>query len=300
MSKDVLLIDDSVPLHRVVESCLSDNRMQLHSAFDAESGLKMATIVRPCIILLDLDLPDMDGFEVCRRLKGNNETAPIPVLFLTADATFDNKMRGFDLGAIDCFSKPFNANELCARVQKTMQMSQLIEGQSGVDGVTGLLNMAYLTAHIHAQLVQSAKLNSPVSCIVADLDSLRQINTRYGRQFGDEVLRTIADQFLNHCRPEDVVCSLGKGRFSIILTGTDRKAAGNLANKLCGLVRSKTLICQGVKTSVTCSFGVADTFVAGETSLMDRAQEALRLAKQNGRGRVSVSRPFRKKTSKAA
>src|SRR5437773_396483 len=96
-----LIVDDSLPLHQLMKTHLDGEGLEFHSAYDGEAALTKAVDLRPSLILLDIDMPDMDGFEVCRRLKANTQTNSIPVIFLTADFNTNDKVKGLDLGAVD-------------------------------------------------------------------------------------------------------------------------------------------------------------------------------------------------------
>jgi len=299
MNQRVLMIDDSLPLHTLVQAQFEAHNMLLYSAYDGESGLSSALSVRPGVILLDVDLPQMDGFEVCRRLKSSKETSLIPVTFLTADFATVDKVKALDLGAVDYVTKPFKADELSARVRATLRTRHEIDQRGMIDGLTGLWNRTYLMDHLKAQLSLAARNGRPLSCIVADVDGLGRINDKHGRGVGDEVIRTVGQLLLSQCRAEDAVCNTGGGKFSILSSGTDRHAAGKLADRLCSQAR-KTAVRKGMEVGVTCSFGVADISVAGDEPLFDRADGALTRAKMNGPGTVCVARPPRASRAVAA
>src|SRR5258708_5156787 len=102
-----LIVDDSLPLHTLIRAQMQGEGLDFHSPYGGEPALSLAEEFHPSLTLLDVDMPDMDGFEVCRRLKANSETTPIPVIFLTADFAAADKIKGFELGASDYVTKPF-------------------------------------------------------------------------------------------------------------------------------------------------------------------------------------------------
>jgi diguanylate cyclase len=122
---------------------------------------------------------------------------------------------------------------------------------------------------------------------------LRIINTHQGRGAGDEVLRSVGQLLLSRCRANDTVFDCGGGKFVIVAPGMNRRGAGRVAHELCEEVMNLRIVAPGVKTGVTCTFGVADSIVAAGQSLLDRAEGALTKAKLNGRASVSVARPPR-------
>src|SRR5580658_4051818 len=121
MEASILTIDDSLPMHRLIQSVFGSTGIAFHAAYDGQRGLTMAAQYRPNVILLDVDLPGIDGFEVCKRLKSTRETSPIPVIFLTADFAKADKVRGLDLGAVDYITKPFAPEALLASVHSSIR-----------------------------------------------------------------------------------------------------------------------------------------------------------------------------------
>ena len=300
MLERALIIDDSVPLHTLIKSQMEGEALEFHSAYDGNTGLAKAAALRPSLILLDVDMSDMDGFEVCRQLKANVATTAIPVIFLTADFEIKDKVAGLDLGAVDYITKPFKAEELSARVRATLRAKHSLDQKAMVDGLTGLWNRKYLDEHLAMQMTQATRSGRPVAYVAGDLDELRRINAKYGIPVGDEVIRAVGEILLRECRADDAVCHFEGGRFAILVSVMGRAGAGRLADRLCRQIQEKLLVLHGNELGVTCSFGVADSFVAGEGSLQERANMALRRAKLNGGSCVSIARPLRMARAAAA
>jgi diguanylate cyclase (GGDEF)-like protein len=300
MLQRTLIVDDSIPLHKLIKTHLDEVGLEFYSAYDGPSALAMAAQIRPRIILLDVDMPGMDGFEVCRRLKADVDTTTIPIIFLTADFHANDKVMGLDLGAVDYVTKPFKPQELSARVRSSLRARQLLEQKAMIDGLTGLWNHKYLEDHTAAQLALSSRSGWPLSCITLDVDCLRQINRKFGIPFGDEILRNISAILLQQCRAEDAVCRCDGGKFSIVIANMSRAGARFLAERLCAEIQTKLRTHAGKDVCVKCSFGVADSLVAGDASLLSRADAALVRAKQNGGNCVSIARPPRKTLADAA
>jgi len=300
MLQRTLIVDDSIPMHKLIKAHLDNAGLEFYSAFDGPSALALAQQVRPRLILLDVDMPGMDGFEVCRHLKADVETTTIPIIFLTADAQANDKVMGLDLGAVDYVTKPFKPEELSARVRAALRAKLLLEQKAMIDGVTGLWNRKYLEDHTAAQLALASHSGWPVSCIAIDVDNLRQINRNNGTPFGDEILRSIGSILLQQCRARDAISHYEQGKFGVIVTEMTRAGAGLLAERLRTQIENQLRTRLGKEVGTTCSFGVADSLVSGDTSLMERAHIALMRAKQNGGNCVSVARPLRKALAKAA
>ena len=128
MLHKLLIIDDAADVHRLIRARLQeDGSYEIRSAFDAESGANLARVFRPDLILLDVDLPGLDGYSLCAQLKEDPQTARIPVVFLTAAHTTEHKVRGLELGATDFITKPFDPTELRARVRASLRTKALID-----------------------------------------------------------------------------------------------------------------------------------------------------------------------------
>jgi putative two-component system response regulator len=127
MSQKILIIDDSIPQHKLIKTVLREQAVEFESAYGGKAGLALATSSQPDLILLDVDMIDMNGFEVCRMLKFNPATSAIPVIFLTVSATIDEKIYGIELQAVDYVHKPFDPEELRARVRVALRIKRLLD-----------------------------------------------------------------------------------------------------------------------------------------------------------------------------
>jgi diguanylate cyclase (GGDEF)-like protein len=289
MIQRVLIIDDSRNIHALVKARLANEPVELHGAFDGVSGLKLAGELLPDLILLDVDMPDPDGFEVCRQLKGSPVTMSIPIVFLTGAGSTDEKIRGLELGAVDYITKPFDPAELRARVRaalRTKFLLDLLAKKAMIDGLTGLWNRTYFDQTMAAQLSLARRSGQAVSCILADLDHFKNVNDRFGHLTGDEALRIVAASFLTQCRIEDVVCRYGGEEFAVIVPNTPAEKASVLAERLRIAVESLALKHRGLPVPITCSFGVADA-ICGADRIIEVADAALYQAKTEGRNRIA-------------
>jgi diguanylate cyclase (GGDEF)-like protein len=299
-SQTVLMVDDSIPLHALVRTHLEPHDLKVHSAYDGESALSMAASIHPNLILLDLDLPRLDGFEVCRTLKANPATASVPLVFLTANSVVMNKVKGLEMGAVDYITKPFTPEEFQARVRVAMREKHDARATTMVDALTGLWNRAYLTAHLPAQLSLAKRSARPLACIVSDVDQLYAINATHGESAGNEVVRRVGAILRSHCRAEDILCRMEGGILAMVLSATNSASAANIAERLRADVQRRLTSCDGVEMNVTCSFGVADTLVASDSSLVYRASSAAHRAKQLGGNCVSIIRQSAERQPAAA
>jgi two-component system, cell cycle response regulator len=292
MSEKILVIDDSPEIQKLVKLRLSKERVDVYCASDGAEGLAAARKLRPDLILLDVDMPDRDGFATCADLKADSMTMDIPVIFLTGASSTDDKIRGLDLGAVDYVTKPFDPAELRARVRsslRTRYLMNLLAQKAMIDGLTGLWNRTYLDAHLTIELSSARRSKDPLSCIMADVDHFKSINDTYGHSFGDEVIRSIAALFNESCRAEDMVCRYGGEEFTILLPNTPLSHAAELAERLRLAVETRPFMYRDVPVHVTCSFGVANLRGTVPPSIIELADNSLYEAKKSGRNRVAVS-----------
>jgi diguanylate cyclase (GGDEF)-like protein len=291
MQKQILLIDDSDQIHTLVTSLLADEPVKINSAFDGQYGLTLAASLHPDLILLDVEMPDENGYEVCRRLKADPATATIPIIFLTAKATTDEVVKGLNLGAIDYVTKPFKLSEMLSRVRSALRTSHLIrllEEEALIDSITGLGNRAMFDDRFKAEVAVRIKSGSPLSCIAMDVDQFKFISDTYGWTFADYVLHGIGAALTEICRVEDVPCRLEHERFGILSPYTRIEEAVILAEKMRVAIESIPFARDGKSLAVTCSFGVSQALNTYDRSLLERAQRALDRSKNGGSNRVLV------------
>ena len=290
----VLAIDDSDLVHRLLRARLRHERIDLHSVQTAEEGIRVAKELVPEVILLDIDLDDLDGFEVLARLKADPKTRDIAVIFVSASAETMDRVRGLDLGAVDFVGKPFDVTELRARVRsalRTQRLLRMLSQRAQLDGLTGLWNRAHLDDRLASEVSGALRHGTELSLILCDLDRFKSLNDTHGHPFGDEVLERTA-AVLTSGRSQDVACRYGGEEFAVILPGTGIKKAAEVAERhRAGVEAIEWLDRPGVRVSG--SFGVADlSCIEGSASpeaLISTADTALYQAKTTGRNRVVMA-----------
>ncbi len=214
----VLVIDDDPLMRRVVTQSLDRNAYELHEAESGASGIESALEFRPDLILLDVMMPGMDGFEVVHRLRKHPVTQSVPIIMLTALGEISEKIHGMELGADDYITKPFDPRELRARVQAHLKRSEQYLKTSPLTNLPG--NPAI-------QQVISSRIGArePLAVIYFDLRNFKAYNDKYGWLAGDEVLKmlstTIIETMLTHGHKDDFVGHVGGDDF-IIVTRPDR------------------------------------------------------------------------------
>ena len=293
----VLVIDDSESIHKLVIARLRPEGLEVIGESDGERGIERAVADQPDVILLDISLPNVDGFEVCRRLKEHASTRNIPIIFLTGTADTKSKVRGLDLGAVDYVTKPFDQVELRARVRaalRTKRLQDILEQQSFLDGLTGLWNRSYLDRRLESELNVARRYGRPLTLVLADVDHFKRVNDSLGHLFGDIVLQGIAEGLRAYARRSDIVARYGGEEFAILLTDTNLRSAVHVSERLRMSAESRHFEARSELVSVTASFGVACSEEIGPVltpeELIRAADVALYASKDAGRNCVHVYR----------
>jgi diguanylate cyclase (GGDEF)-like protein len=294
-SKPKLLLVDDQPL----------NIQLLHQAFAAEfqvfmatSGVKalsMCATHAPDLVLLDVMMPEMDGYEVCKQLKANPLTFSIPVIFVTAKNDDASEEQGLEAGAVDFISKPINLKIVRARVKAHIALKRqadILRNFAFMDGLTGVRNRRYFDEHLEIELARAQRSKQPLSLVLMDVDFFKRFNDRYGHQAGDDCLKRLANLFQSRIkRPADFVARYGGEEFVCLLPETPFEGAYRLAES----IRDAVLGCQiphaesSVSSCVTLSLGVATVISerpATGDELLKLADGNLYQAKNLGRNQV--------------
>jgi two-component system cell cycle response regulator len=307
--KHVLLIEDSPTQAQYVRLLLEDAGYQVSFAETGQKGIEIAEAEQPDVVLLDVVLPDLDGFSVCHRIRHRSRLY-IPILMLTEKRTdMEDKVGGLTVGADEYLSKSADDRELLARVASLLRIRQVIEdiynrmenGEQSyqtlrqptlTDRLTGLYNRHYFAEDLHRQFALARRYLHPLGCIMMDMDLLRDFNTRYGDPTGDWMLQGVASLMKQNVREVDMIARYGGEEFIILLPMIDIGEAAALAERLRKLVEQQTWENPSFgKLHITVSFGVAAIPTQGiETAerLIACADKALRRAKANGRNRVEI------------
>jgi diguanylate cyclase (GGDEF)-like protein len=290
--KRLLLVDDDVESLAVARARLADGGIEISCAASGRAGLDVAKSEHPDLILLDLDMPDMTGFDVCRRLKADPELCMIPVLFLSGSGISTDKVRGLDLGAVDYITKPFDDFELTARVRaaiRTKHFQDLLIEHAHIDPLTGIANRRALMDRLQMEWARTQRHGGSLSFIMADIDCFKRINDTYGHSIGDKVLQEVATTIARQCRNSDLAARYGGEEFAIVVPNEAISGAIHLAERCRQELEKVNLPVKSESLRPTASFGVADALEASSAELLvDRADQALYAAKAAGRNRVAV------------
>jgi two-component system, cell cycle response regulator len=288
-----LIIDDSPDALAVAKARLAKENLDILSAGGGAEGLETARRERPDLILLDLDMPGMSGFDVCRALKADAELCMTPVIFLTGSGCQADKVKGLDLGAVDYVTKPFDGVELQARVRvalRTKHLQDLLVKYAQVDPLTELWNRRALEERLRHEWARVLRYGSSLAFVMVDLDHFKLVNDTYGHPAGDQVLRDVATILAGECRDTDVPARYGGEEFTIVLPSHRVPGAAVLAERCRWKIEDARVHASGAEIRVTASFGVADSDgYASCEEMIEAADKALYRAKQDGRNRVAMA-----------
>ncbi len=298
----ILIVDDSSLNLRVLEEELGQE-YEIQVAANGEEALSLAGGCRPPdLILLDVMLPGVDGYEVCRRLKEGPETRDIPVLFVTSRDTDQDEEYGLSMGAIDYVKKPFSIPVIRVKIRNHLELKRyrdLLQDLSMLDGMTGIPNRRHFDEILQREYNRAVRTARPLSVLFIDIDHFKAYNDELGHLAGDQCLQEVASTLGGELRrPGDFLARWGGEEFACVLPETDTSGAYNVAQRMRRAVLGLDIRygnepdSQQISISVgTATLTPEDTVHPGVLGLFSRADEALYLAKENGRNRVEVGQP---------
>ena len=323
----ILIVDDTPDNLHLLSKMLNRRGYEVQAVDSGEMALLMIEVAPPDLILLDVCMPAMDGYEVCLALKANPQTEDIPVIFVSALDEVLDKLRAFDVGAVDYITKPFRIPEVMARVTIHMTLRRLqlqlreqhellkqevrdrlaaevalqaanqeLQRLANLDGLTQVANRRRFDEYLEQEWRRLNREQSPLSLILCDVDLFKRYNDTYGHQAGDDCLRSIAHVLqVAATRPADVVARYGGEEFAIILPNTPLEGAVKIAAEVQAGIKQLQLEHRGSHISpfVTLSLGVASLVPAlglASAMLVAAADQALYQAKAEGRDRIIAER----------
>jgi len=298
MDKDtkpkLLVVDDEASVLSVLNRILS-GEYEIITAKTGNEALKLAQEQHPDLILLDILLPDLDGYNVIVQLKSSEETNAIPVIFITGLTSEEDEEKSFLLGATDYIIKPFKPAAIRARIRKHLEILNQMKALEGIgltDSLTGLPNRRSFEDRMEMEWRRAAREQKPLSFLMVDFDGFKTYNDTYGHLQGDSLLRAAAGVFTSWAkRPADHPARLGGEEFGILLPDTELKPALAIAEGIRSAIEKLRLPVKESKklSSVTVSIGVNSIVPQRDNSVTDfiaGADEALYAAKKAGKNRI--------------
>ncbi|HKR00166.1 MAG TPA: diguanylate cyclase [Pyrinomonadaceae bacterium] len=300
-----ILVADDEPVNRtLIQRLLEREGYNVLTAKDGSDAVEQAQQTLPDLVILDVMMPEMDGMDACRLIKEDGRTRDIPVIFLSARDETEMKVNGLSLGADDYISKPFEADELIARVhvairlkrerdelrtsaEEASQRAELAQERAVTDALTGRLNRYGLQHILARESAEARRYHRPLSCLLIDLDNFKTVNDTYGHAIGDLALQQVAGVLAEAVRGSDTVFRYGGEEFLMLLPETDLEGAMALGEKIRAAAASRPFGDGERVFKLTLSAG-ASSLSANESGndMIARADMALYRAKENGRNRV--------------
>ncbi|MFO7848956.1 MAG: PleD family two-component system response regulator [Spirochaetia bacterium] len=293
----VLIVDDVNYNIKMLANALKDE-YRIKIATNGNKAIEIASSEEdpPDLILLDVVMPEMDGYEVCRRLKNEPSTQKIPVIFVTARDEAADEEYGLNLGAVDYVTKPFHKAILKARVRNHVDLklkNDLLENLATMDGLTHIPNRRSFDTVLQKERDRAVREREPLTIVLMDIDNFKAYNDNYGHGKGDVCLESVA-KALSGCagRPADIVARYGGEEFAAILPNTDEEGGIKKAEEFRRSVEDLEIPHEFSETSccVTISVGVQTGVPASDDTpeaLSKKADEALYQSKKEGRNRVT-------------
>jgi diguanylate cyclase (GGDEF)-like protein len=300
----ILLVDDDNMVVRVLNRILVDFS-PLRFATSGHAALKLARESKPDLVLLDVDMPELSGFEVCKAFKSDPALAEVPIIFITSHESAQLEAKGLELGGADFIGKPPHAPLVLARVrtfQRLKMLSETVRTAVTVDFLTGATTRRQLERALTQEWLRAQRSAAPLAVLIADIESFTAYNAEFGEQKGDECLKAIADVLRRAGRrPTDVLGRYSGGQFAMLLPDTDARGAAAVARRAIEAVdglkisfgtaddhsRVKLTVGVGCRDSMR-STTWKDASGAVPNDLISAAEKALRGARRCADGQVKV------------
>lgn len=297
----VLIIDDDYDFVSMLQLMLSLNHFDIVTANSGDEGLrKIAENSDIDVVILDVMMPGMSGFDVCKEIRKSRESTKLPVILLTAKGEKDDIIEGINCGANDYITKPFESEILVAKINSLIKLkelqdelekkNQLLENLAITDGLTGVYNYRFFHQKLKEEFERAKRYETPLACIMMDIDFFKNINDKYGHMVGDLVLKELAVIITENIRKNDVFARYGGEEFVLLLPHTSENGAFNEAERIRKAVENHQFG-ELEKGEVKISLGVCNypsEVITNAEDLLRCADTALYNAKNNGRNRTEV------------
>ncbi|MCG2711895.1 MAG: diguanylate cyclase [Candidatus Omnitrophica bacterium] len=293
MKSKVLVVEDD---RNDLELLTQKLKNEPYELFIAETGKKAFNILEEQeidMVILDVLLPDMDGFEICRRIRKHEKYAYVPVLFHTTVRTTDEKLIGLEMGASDFLNKTADERELLLRIRNLLHAKKAIDllvKCSVKDALTNIYNKMYFQHRIEDEIHRSIRYKREFCCAIVDIDHFRQINDRMGYASGDRILKKMAQMLEGNIRGADILCRYSGDKFGWLLPETDIDDSYLAVERLRNFIITSKFGSNDEGISLTVSCGVSSFLYAqsGVKELFYQAGVALKKAKSEGRNQTRV------------
>jgi len=287
----VLVIDDDLVSARATEGVLRAAGFLTASCCDPADAYEAILRESPDLIILDVLLGDLDGFDVCRRVRSNPALQLVPIIFVTRRGDVEQRVRGLQVGGNDYLAKPFDPPELVARVRSHLSRLSVLREMAIRDGLTRCYNHKYFKMRLEQEIVRARRYGSALCLGLLDVDHFKQVNDTHGHPSGDAVLAHLASLLIASVRSSDIVARYGGEEFAFVLVEAGAQEAAIVAERMRARVEGHEFeVPGGARLRATASIGLAEA-QAKETAagLVQRADAVLYEAKAQGRNRVRIA-----------
>jgi diguanylate cyclase (GGDEF)-like protein len=286
MDKSILIVDDSPLIIEHIKKILQKGKFKIMTALNAEEGLLRLEEELPDLIISDIVMPGMDGFEFCKKVRKNNVTKLTPFIFLTVKEKMKDKLRGDDY-----ITKPFNEKELFSRISASLNKMDELLKLSHEDSLTHVANHRSLQDNLEREINRSLRHKTVLSIGMLDIDFFKKFNDTYGHKVGDYVLFEFAQFIKKRLRGTDFFARYGGEEFCLILPDTKKKGAFTFLDRIRKELSDQEFmnpLVEKKKMRITFSAGIAEypTDAKAKNALIDYADKALYKAKETGRNQV--------------
>ncbi len=290
----IVAVDDDRDLLTLIEAILTPIGVHFVKCHDPMRALNYLVEYPPDLVMLDVDMPGVNGIELCRVLRNDPRWAATPILFLTARTEPASVLRMFEAGADDFVAKPVLGPELVARVRNRLERTRMLRLAADVDSLTGVATRRRGVEVLERFFRLAQRQQMPISMASIDLDHFKQVNDRYGHLVGDMVLRRVAATLSAGFRGEDIVARWGGEEFLVAMYSIPGGSAARRLEQALERLRHETFEAAGQSFGVTFSAGVAEfpSDASNWMSLYRVADDALSRAKAGGRNRIESTRPM--------
>lgn len=315
---DILIVDDNPVNLDLLSGMLLDRGFRVRVATNGRRAISAAKSAVPDLVMLDINMPEMDGYEVCRQMKDDASTRHVPVIFISALDNALDKVKAFSTGGADYVTKPFQFEEVLARIEIQLKISRLqkemerknaemelknlqldranrmLRALSYLDGLTGIANRRHFEESLDQEWRRAIRSGAPLSLLMVDIDRFKALNDAYGHQYGDDCLRQVATTFADTLkRAGDLAARYGGEEFAVVLPATELEGAAAIGEIIRSSVEELAIAhdqspCQVVTVSVGAATSIPTEETAA-TELIDLADRALYQAKHAGRNRVATT-----------
>lgn len=310
--KKILVVDD-MPVNLLILKKILSEKYEIHTAENGYSALDLLEKEHPDLILLDIMMPELDGFSTCKKIKNNKKFNDIPILFLTAKTDEESIVEAFEIGGSDYLKKPFNTKELFARIKNHLDLSEAkkklaeqannlkdlnfalykknkeMEDLAKIDYLTKLPNRRYMYDKLKEEISRYERHQDIFSIIMCDIDNFKPVNDSYGHECGDFILIELAKLFENNKRKYDSIARWGGEEFLYLLPITNKNQAMVFTEHMRKTIENKNFVYNNKKINITLSFGISEYMKNDDIKeTIKKADSALYYSKNNGKNMTSI------------